>query len=150
MATTLKATGHKRRKQLLCQAYVWRLVLESGVEPPLHQQQPLIAKSSLAETSTSIMRSASTTTASVIISLPDDDVQMLKPIVATVEKLEFNNYLAFVPEVNLNASGDSKAEAIANLQDIIAGTYRLYAMLPPESLGPEPTRQWNFLKLHLR
>lgn len=96
------------------------------------------------------MSSVSTTTASVIVSLPDDDVQMLKPIVATVEVLEFNNYLASVPEVNLNASGDSIAEAIANLQDIIAGTYRLYAMLPPASLGPEPTRQWNFLKSHLR
>ncbi len=96
------------------------------------------------------MSSAPIITASVIVSLPDDDVHIIKPIVATVEMLEFNNYLAFVPEVNLNASGDSKAEAIANLQDIIAGTYRLYAMLPPESLGPEPTRQWNFLKSHLR
>ena len=147
MATTLKTPRRKRQKLLACACL---LVLESGIEPPLHQQQALVVTSSLTETITSLMRSAPAITASVIISLPDDDVQILKPIVATVEKLEFDNYLAFVPEVNLNASGDSKAEAIANLQDTIAGTYRLYAMLPPKSLGPEPTRQWKFLKSHLR
>ena len=54
-----------------------------------------------------------------------------------------------MPEVNLNASGDTEEEAIANLQDIIAGTYRLLKSLPTKRLGPEPLRQLKFLKSHL-
>jgi len=80
----------------------------------------------------------------------DNDIQMRVAISATVEMLEPDNYLACVPKVNLNASGDTADEAIENLMDVIAATYRLYSSLPVAALGPEPSRQWSFLKSHLR
>ena len=86
----------------------------------------------------------------ILASLPDDDVEIEEPFIITVEHVGEDDYLASVPEVNLNASGDSTDEVIDNLQDIIAGTYRLLMSLPIKKLGPEPLRQWKFLKFHLR
>ena len=85
-----------------------------------------------------------------ITDLPDVDVKIVEPISIEVECVNEDDYLASVPEVNLNASGDTEEEAIANLQDIIAGTYRLLMGLPIKKLGPEPLRQLEFLKSHLR
>ncbi len=66
-----------------------------------------------------------------------------------IEYVGENDYIASVPEVNFNASGDTEEEAIDNLQDIIAGTYRLLISLPTKRLGPEPLRQLEFLKSYL-
>ncbi len=63
-----------------------------------------------------------------------------------IEHVGENDYLASVPEVNFNASGDTEEEAIDNLRDIITGTYRLLISLPIEKLGPEPLRQLEFFK----
>ena len=86
----------------------------------------------------------------LIASLPDHDVRLHTPIEATVEELDHDNFIASVPDVNLNASGDTWKEAVENLQDIIAGIYRLYRRMPRSALGPEATRQWAFLNSHLR
>ncbi|OHB70479.1 MAG: hypothetical protein A2V70_06205 [Planctomycetes bacterium RBG_13_63_9] len=84
-----------------------------------------------------------------IAQLPNPSLRVTETIWCIVKHLDVNNFVAEMPGANIRAAGDSLSEAKENLADIIAGTYWLFDSLPPESLGPEPTRQLSILKRHL-
>lgn len=88
-----------------------------------------------------------------IASLPDTDIQLASSMIAFVKPTVDEgaiSYIASIPEANLNSSGNTWDEAIENLQDVIAGTYRLLNRFPKSKLGPEPLRQKAFLRKHIR
>ncbi len=81
--------------------------------------------------------------------LSDADVKIMKPIRIHVDHLGKADYLAFVCDANLGASGDTEEEVIANLQDMIAVAYRLLNRFSTSGLGPEMLRLRDFLRSHL-
>ena len=85
-----------------------------------------------------------------LVGLSVDDVEIVEPIRIQTEHGGEDNYLATVCEANLNASGDTEEEAIANLQDIIVGTHHLLMSISSGRLGPDLLHQREFLKFHLR
>ncbi len=72
----------------------------------------------------------------------------VKPIQIQVDYISEYNYLASVIGVNISASGDSKGDAFANLQDIIFGTRKLLQSYSRNQLGPDMIRQLDFLSSH--
>ncbi len=74
--------------------------------------------------------------------------KILKPIYISVVETPYGDYIASVPAANLNASGDDRSEAIYNLQDIVAGTYRL--LQKHTKLGPQMEHQKRYLESHLQ
>ncbi len=72
----------------------------------------------------------------------------MKPIQIYVRYVSDNDYIASIVGVNISASGDSKDEAIANLQDIIIGTRILLKRYSRNQLRPDMIYQLNFLNSH--
>jgi hypothetical protein len=74
-------------------------------------------------------------------------LKVLKPFEITIEPVE-NAFVASFLEANINASGDSKDEALDNLVSMIRDLYHLFAD-EINRLGPEPARQYSVLRNHL-
>lgn len=71
------------------------------------------------------------------------------PVPVQVERLSEYNYLASVTDVDfLNASGDTKEEAVENLYDMIASTHRLLLKNPSGKLGPAMLILLDYLNSH--
>ena len=56
------------------------------------------------------------------------------------------DFTATFVEANVSASGETEADAIANFKDSLLSSYELLESLPPNQLGPLPTRQWDILQ----
>jgi len=75
-------------------------------------------------------------------------IELIKPIVAGVD-LDHGCHIASFSEANISGSGESQADAIEMLKDVIASTYRL--LTEKESiLGTEPARQLSILRKFVR
>jgi len=85
-----------------------------------------------------------------IDSLPDATLRILKPIPATVERIDTTDFVAQAPSADVCASGDTFGEAFENLKDMVAATFQYFSSLPPERLGPDPARQLAILKQHIQ
>jgi hypothetical protein len=60
------------------------------------------------------------------------------------------SFIASLVDANINASGETVPEAVANLKDLMVTLYDLLSTLPKEKLGKWPTRQLNVLRLLVR
>ncbi len=78
-------------------------------------------------------------------SLAPEPYAVIKPIPAVVRK-EDDEYIASFFDANLAASGDTQAEAIFNLKDIIVAALELFADTDEGHLGPGPLRQKRVLE----
>jgi predicted RNase H-like HicB family nuclease len=76
---------------------------------------------------------------------PDEPLQMRLNIPATIEG-DGEDFTATFTEANVSASGDTEADAIANLKESIAATYKILAAIPASEMTPLPARQWSVLK----
>jgi hypothetical protein len=71
--------------------------------------------------------------------------EMVQQIPVTIEG-DGEDFTATFVEANVSASGETEADAIANLKDSLLSSYELLENLPPNQLGPLPTRQWEILQ----
>ena len=83
-------------------------------------------------------------TMSHVMSLPRH--RLVQPIAVIVEQTSEKNFVANFAQANVNASGDTIDEAIANLKDIMVAKYEHFSALPRSRLGPAPRRQLAVLK----
>lgn len=74
-----------------------------------------------------------------------ESIKVLRPLKILVRS-EGDDFLASFFDANINASGDTAAEAILNLKDMIVATMDLLDGLPKEKLGPGPKRQIDVLR----
>jgi hypothetical protein len=88
-------------------------------------------------------------TVTSITSLPNTPYSVLKPLQVVVRQMGVDNYVAQVPSANINSSGDTVAEAIVNLKDMVVGIYAMVSSRPLACLGPGPTRQRAILNKHI-
>jgi len=69
-----------------------------------------------------------------------------QPFLAVVQPDE-DGFSATFFDANIGTSGDTQEEAVANLKDLILGTFEQFEALERENqLGPEPARQLSVLK----
>ena len=61
-----------------------------------------------------------------------------------------DEFIASVVDVNINASGETFADALTNIMDMIVSLYQCLEKEPYNSLGPLPARQLAFLKSKIR
>jgi predicted RNase H-like HicB family nuclease len=57
-----------------------------------------------------------------------------------------DGYLASFVEANVNSSGDTQQEALANVKELILDVFDSLTALPPSKLGPGPARQLAVLR----
>jgi len=86
----------------------------------------------------------------MLTSLPDPALRLVRPIRAIVERLDSDNYVAEAPDAEVSASGDTADEAIRNLEDMVAATFGHFSMVPRQRLGRIPARQLRVLQHHIR
>ena len=55
-------------------------------------------------------------------------------------KRRADGYVASVVEVNVNSSGGTQQEAVANIKELILDVFDSLSSLPPSKLGPGPAR----------
>ncbi len=84
-----------------------------------------------------------------IASLSPEPLTVLKPLNIVVRQ-SGGDFLATFVDANINASGDTEAEAVSNLKDMVAATFDLLTSAPQETLGPAPKRQLGVLLEFLR
>jgi len=75
--------------------------------------------------------------------------EVVKPFHAVVRHQE-DQYIASFFDANLSASGDTQAEAVANLKDIIAGTFEILTTVEEDELGRGPLQQRKVLEQFMR
>lgn len=80
-----------------------------------------------------------------IESLAPEPYDVVKPFHAVV-RYQNEQYIASFFDANLSASGDTQAEAVFNLKDIIAGTFDIVTILEESKLGPGPLQQRKVLE----
>lgn len=80
-----------------------------------------------------------------LTTLANEPLQMRLSIPATIEG-SGEEFTATFSEANVSASGETEADAIANLKDSLVSTFEFLESLPEKELGPLPARQWNVLK----
>jgi predicted RNase H-like HicB family nuclease len=66
-------------------------------------------------------------------------------IPATIEG-DGEDFTATFTEANVSASGETEADALANLKESLVTTYEFLESLPANELGPLPARQWEVLR----
>lgn len=76
--------------------------------------------------------------------------ELAKPISVVVHPAEGGGYIASYLDANINASGETPHEAVANLKDIMIGLFECLEREPPENLGKGPREQLVTLKFLLR
>lgn len=84
----------------------------------------------------------------VIRSLAPQPFDLLEemPIIVREIGTETDNFVARFPDAGISASGDTSAEAVENLKDILVAKFLHFSELPISKLGTEPTRQLATLK----
>jgi predicted RNase H-like HicB family nuclease len=80
-----------------------------------------------------------------LTNLAPGPMQMRLNIPATVEG-DGEDFTATFTEANVSASGDTEADAIANLKESIVATYKILEAIPASEMSPLPARQWSVLK----
>jgi predicted RNase H-like HicB family nuclease len=80
-----------------------------------------------------------------LTSLAPEPLQMLLNIPATIEG-DGEDFTATFSEANVSASGETEADAIANLKESLVSTFEFLESLPENERGPLPTRQWEVLR----
>lgn len=80
-----------------------------------------------------------------LTTLAPQPFQMTLQIPATIEG-DGEDFTATFMEANVSASGETEADAIANLKDTLVSTYETLEEMPAHELGPLPSRQWAILK----
>lgn len=80
-----------------------------------------------------------------LTTLAPQPFQMMLQIPATIAG-DGEDFTATFMEANVSASGETEADAIANLKDMLVSTYETLEEIPPQELGPLPSRQWAILK----
>jgi hypothetical protein len=83
-----------------------------------------------------------------ITSLAPRPFQVLQPIYAVVRE-DGGAFVASFADANINASGDTRSEALEILKDSLAARFRFFAESEAE-LGDEPQRQLSVLREFLR
>jgi len=74
---------------------------------------------------------------------------VVKPFQAVVRTVD-GEYIASFFDANLSASGETHAEAVLNLKDIIAGTFDILTGMKDSDLGPGPLQQKRTLEEFIR
>jgi len=85
-----------------------------------------------------------------IHTLPDNDLQVVRPIPVTIKEVAPDAFLAAAVEKSAHASGDTFDDALDMLRNVVAWTYKRYSSLPAGRLGFRPTRQLATLKQYIR
>ncbi len=80
-----------------------------------------------------------------IESLAPEPYEVVHPFHVVV-RLEDEQYIASFFDANLSASGDTYAEAVSNLKDIIVGTLEILDGIDENELGPGPLQQKQVLE----
>jgi predicted RNase H-like HicB family nuclease len=80
-----------------------------------------------------------------LATLAPEPMQMRLNIPATVEG-DGEDFTATFTEANVSASGETAADALANLKSSLVSTYEFLESLPETELGPLPARQWEVLR----
>jgi hypothetical protein len=80
-----------------------------------------------------------------LTTLAPSPFRMVQQIPVTIEG-DGEDFTATFVEANVSASGETEADAIANFKASLLSSYELLESLPPNQLGPLPTRQWDILQ----
>lgn len=72
-----------------------------------------------------------------------------KPIPVSIRRID-NGFVASFEDANVNASGDTKVEAVENLLEYIVDLYDTLAARQPDTLGPGVTRQLETMRRYMR
>lgn len=84
-----------------------------------------------------------------IETLAPEPYEVVKPLHVVVRCQE-EQYIACFFDANLGASGDTQAEAIFNLKDIITTTFEMLTSMNEDELGPGPLQQKKVLEEFIR
>jgi len=84
----------------------------------------------------------------VLTSLPDPSIRLLNPLPVVVQA-DSGVYMASLVDTDISASGESLAEAVDNLKDIVVAKFRLFSQ-KESILGEQPRRQLDVLRRFLR
>ena len=79
-----------------------------------------------------------------LTTLAPEPLQMRLNIPATIEG-DGEEFTATYTEANVSASGETEADAIANLKESIANTFVRLEAIPPGEMASLPARQWGIL-----
>jgi hypothetical protein len=85
----------------------------------------------------------------LIDSLAPEPLEVIRPFHVNVEPYE-DEYRASFLDANLTAFGETTAEAIWALKDIIAATFAMLTRVGRKKLGPGPARQFEVLREFIR
>lgn len=85
----------------------------------------------------------------IIDTLAPEPFDVVRPFHVTVEPYE-DEYRASFVDANLSAFGETRAEAVWALKDIIAATFEVLSDLGEKKLGPGPARQFRVLREFIR
>jgi predicted RNase H-like HicB family nuclease len=80
-----------------------------------------------------------------LTTLAHEPLRMRLNIPATIEGYG-EEFTATFSEANVSASGETEADAIANLKESLVSTFEFLESLPENELGPLPARQWGVLR----
>jgi len=80
-----------------------------------------------------------------IQSLAPEPYEVIKSFQVVVRPAD-GGYIASFFDANLSASGETQAQAVLNLKDIIAGAFEILADMKDAELGPGPLRQKRTLE----
>ena len=80
-----------------------------------------------------------------LTTLAPEPMQLRLNIPATIEG-DGEDFTATFTEANVSASGETEADAIANLKESIVATYKILEAIPVSEMPPIPARQWSVLK----
>lgn len=80
-----------------------------------------------------------------INTLAPEPLTLKQPIWITVQPVD-DEFCAIFFDANINATGDTKFEAIENLKDLIVSNYSRFSSLGDKRLGPGPRKQLAILK----
>ena|SRR5436305_12145602 len=75
--------------------------------------------------------------------------EVIKPIPVTIREVD-GSFVASFTAANVNSSGDTWDEAVANLQSLLAGVLDLLLSHRPEKLGPAPKQQLSVLQSFIK
>jgi len=84
-----------------------------------------------------------------IQSLAPEPYEVIRPFIAVVRQQD-DEYVATFFDANLSASGETEAEAIMNLKDIVVATYELLIAHDRETLAPGEGRTMDVLQVFIR
>lgn len=84
-----------------------------------------------------------------IETLAPEPYRVVKPFHVVV-RCQDDEYIASFFDANLSASGDTGEEAVANLKDIIVGTFEILRGVEENEFGPGPLQQRHVLEEFMR